>query len=135
PARIQAANHGGCARAEDLDSGTGPYARSDSHWRGTERRALGCDCVCCDRRGWPSSGHPDHAGGPTRSPRGRGEMIEGIRQIQELMEQQAYVTDRTIATTIFLAMELHKPVLIEGPAGVGKTEVAKVLASALATRL
>jgi MoxR-like ATPase len=62
-------------------------------------------------------------------------MIEGIRRIQELMEQQAYVTDRAIATTVFLAMELHKPVLIEGPAGVGKTEVAKVLAAALETRL
>ncbi len=62
-------------------------------------------------------------------------MIDGIRRIQELMEQQSYVTDRAIATTIFLAMELHKPVLIEGPAGVGKTEVAKVLAAALETRL
>jgi MoxR-like ATPase len=62
-------------------------------------------------------------------------MIEGIQRIQELMEQQAYVTDRAIATTIFLAMELHKPVLIEGPAGVGKTEVAKVLSAALETRL
>jgi MoxR-like ATPase len=62
-------------------------------------------------------------------------MIDGIRRIQELMEQQSYVTDRAIATTVFLAMELRKPVLIEGPAGVGKTEVAKVLAAALETRL
>ncbi len=62
-------------------------------------------------------------------------MIEGITRIQQLMEQQSYVTDRAIATTIFLAMELHKPVLIEGPAGVGKTEVAKVLAAALETKL
>jgi len=62
-------------------------------------------------------------------------MIDGIRRIQELMEQQSYVTDRAIATTVFLAMELHKPILIEGPAGVGKTEVAKVLAAALETRL
>jgi MoxR-like ATPase len=62
-------------------------------------------------------------------------VIEGIQRIQELMEQEHYVTDRSIATTVFLAMELRKPVLIEGPAGVGKTEVAKVLASALETRL
>ena len=62
-------------------------------------------------------------------------MIDGIARIQELMEQQSYVTDRAIATTIFLAMELHKPVLIEGPAGVGKTEVAKVLSAALETKL
>ncbi len=62
-------------------------------------------------------------------------MIEGIQRIQELMERESYITDRAIATTIFLATELRKPVLIEGPAGVGKTEVAKVLASALETRL
>ncbi len=62
-------------------------------------------------------------------------MIEGVRQVQELMESENYVTDRAIATTVFLAMQLRKPVLIEGPAGVGKTEVAKVLAHALDTRL
>lgn len=62
-------------------------------------------------------------------------MIEGIQRIQELMERQGYVTDRPIATTVYLAMELRKPLLIEGPAGVGKTEVAKVLAAALDTRL
>ncbi len=62
-------------------------------------------------------------------------MIEGVRSVQELMERENYVTDRAIATTVFLAMQLRKPVLIEGPAGVGKTEVAKVLAHALDTRL
>jgi len=62
-------------------------------------------------------------------------VIEGVRRVQELMERENYVTDRAIATTVFLAMEIRKPVLIEGPAGVGKTEVAKVLSDALATRL
>jgi MoxR-like ATPase len=62
-------------------------------------------------------------------------VIEGVRNVQELMERESYVTDRAIATTVFLAMQLRKPVLIEGPAGVGKTEVAKVLAHALNTRL
>jgi len=62
-------------------------------------------------------------------------VIEGVRRVQELMERENYVTDRAIATTVYLAMELRKPVLIEGPAGVGKTEVAKVLAHALGTRL
>src|SRR5919204_1122014 len=52
-----------------------------------------------------------------------------------MMERQAYITDRAIATTAFLAMELKKPVLIEGQAGVGKTEIAKVLATALDTEL
>ncbi len=62
-------------------------------------------------------------------------MIEGIRRIQEMMEREQYVTDRGIATTAYLAMELKKPVLIEGQAGVGKTEIAKVLSSALGTEL
>ncbi len=62
-------------------------------------------------------------------------MIEGIRRIQEMMERERYITDRAIATTAYLAMELKKPVLIEGQAGVGKTEIAKVLSSALDTEL
>jgi len=60
---------------------------------------------------------------------------EEVRQIQELLEQEAYVTDAAVATSLYLAMALRKPLLVEGPAGVGKTEVAKVLASALNTNL
>ena len=62
-------------------------------------------------------------------------MIEAVREIQDRLEGQHYVTDRAIATTVYLAMQLKKPVLIEGQAGVGKTEIAKVLASALDTNL
>ena len=62
-------------------------------------------------------------------------MIEGIRRIQNMLESQSYITDRAIATTVYLAMELRKPVLIEGQAGVGKTEIAKVLSRALDTDL
>jgi MoxR-like ATPase len=58
-----------------------------------------------------------------------------IRHIQELMEREAYVTDASVATAVHLAIALRKPLLIEGHAGVGKTEVAKVLASALGTNL
>jgi len=50
-------------------------------------------------------------------------------------EQLGYVTDRALATSVYLAMKLHKPLLIEGHAGLGKTEVAKVLAAMLGTRL
>jgi MoxR-like ATPase len=50
-------------------------------------------------------------------------------------ERLRYVTDAALATSIFLSTRLHKPLLIEGHAGLGKTEVAKVLASSLATRL
>lgn len=62
-------------------------------------------------------------------------MLPQIAEIQRQLEHEHYVTDRAIATTVYLAMQLRKPVLIEGQAGVGKTEVAKVLASALSTDL
>ncbi len=62
-------------------------------------------------------------------------MREEIRKIQELMESAEYVTDAPVATSVHLAMRLKKPLLIEGPAGVGKTEVAKVMARMLTTNL
>src|SRR6185503_10292518 len=62
-------------------------------------------------------------------------LLPAIAEIQAQLEDQHYVTDRAIATTIYLAMKLRKPVLIEGQAGVGKTEIAKVLAAALETDL
>ncbi len=62
-------------------------------------------------------------------------MREEIKKIQELMEGADYVTDPAIATSVHLAMTLRKPLLIEGHAGVGKTEVAKVMARMLGTRL
>ncbi len=46
-----------------------------------------------------------------------------------------YITDRRLATTVFLVSELNKPVLLEGPAGVGKTELAKTLAAVTGRRL
>jgi MoxR-like ATPase len=62
-------------------------------------------------------------------------MRDEIRKIQEMMEAADYVTDAPIATAVYLAMTLRKPLLIEGHAGVGKTEVAKVLARVLGTNL
>jgi len=62
-------------------------------------------------------------------------MREDIRKIQEMMEAAEYVTDAPVATSVHLAMRLRKPLLIEGPAGVGKTEVAKVMARMLGTNL
>ncbi len=58
-----------------------------------------------------------------------------IKKIQELMEAADYMTDAPVATSIYLAMTLRKPLLIEGHAGVGKTEAAKVLARVLGTNL
>src|ERR687888_380740 len=60
---------------------------------------------------------------------------EEIRKIQQLMEAADYVTDAPVATSVHLATRLRKPLLIEGHAGVGKTEIAKVMARMLGTNL
>lgn len=52
-----------------------------------------------------------------------------------LLESGRYVADRSLATALFLALRLGRPLLLEGDAGVGKTEVAKVLAATLGRRL
>jgi MoxR-like ATPase len=59
----------------------------------------------------------------------------GIPQITHALQQQGYIADRDVALSIHLSVVLRKPLLIEGAAGVGKTEVAKVMARALDTDL
>ena len=58
-----------------------------------------------------------------------------IRRIQDVMERESYITDRQVATSVHLAIALGKPLLVEGHPGVGKTEIAKVLARVLETDL
>lgn len=58
-----------------------------------------------------------------------------LQDIQNMLEQQGYITDKSVAISIFLSLQLNKPLLVEGPAGVGKTEIAKVMANALKTDL
>jgi MoxR-like ATPase len=60
---------------------------------------------------------------------------ESIDQLQEALRQELYIAERNLATSIYLALKLGKPLLVEGEAGVGKTEIAKVLASMLERRL
>ena len=52
-----------------------------------------------------------------------------------LLQSQGYVADRALATVLFLALRMKRPLLLEGEAGTGKTEIAKVLAAALGRRL
>lgn len=58
-----------------------------------------------------------------------------IEKIQEALRKQQYICDRSLATVIYLSITMGKPVLLEGEAGVGKTEIAKVLADVMETKL
>lgn len=60
-------------------------------------------------------------------------MKPDIRAMMEAMAEQGYIADPRIATALYLAREMRKPLLVEGEAGVGKTEIAKVLARMLDT--
>src|SRR5271165_4812133 len=66
---------------------------------------------------------------------GEAEKFNSVEALVEAFERSAYVLDRQLATSVYLLMKLGKPLLIEGHAGVGKTEVAKVLTSLLGTEL
>jgi MoxR-like ATPase len=58
-------------------------------------------------------------------------MFDSIEEVQKRLLDQSYIAGKKIATVVYLASKLNKPVLIEGPAGVGKTELAKVVAAAV----
>jgi len=58
-------------------------------------------------------------------------MFETITHLQTTLATQRYVCDHALATALFLALKLRRPLFLEGEAGVGKTEVAKVLAAVL----
>jgi len=57
-------------------------------------------------------------------------MFQSVTEVEERLSKQHYICDKKIATVVFLAQQLQKPVLVEGPAGVGKTELAKAVAAA-----
>ncbi len=58
-----------------------------------------------------------------------------VDEVSDLLARGSYLADRRLATALFLSLRLQRPLLLEGEAGVGKTEIAKVLAAALDTRL
>ena len=58
-----------------------------------------------------------------------------LNDMQAMLLHNGYITDDAVSMSVFLSIQLQKPLLIEGPAGVGKTEIAKVMATALATDL
>lgn len=57
--------------------------------------------------------------------------LHSIEAVQNALEAQEYVAERGLATTLFLGLDMGRPVFLEGEAGVGKTEIAKVLSAAL----
>jgi MoxR-like ATPase len=62
-------------------------------------------------------------------------MFDSVDEVQKRLLDQNYIAGKKIATVVYLASKLNKPVLVEGPAGVGKTELAKVVANAVGRKL
>ena len=62
-------------------------------------------------------------------------MLKSIEEVERRFAEQGYIADRTLATTVYLALALGKPIFLEGEPGVGKTEVAKVMAGIMETEL
>jgi MoxR-like ATPase len=67
--------------------------------------------------------------------RRRVEHIGSIDQLEGALLESSYLPDRGLATVLYLALQVRKPLLLEGEAGVGKTEAAKAIAQALGTRM
>ncbi|MEJ2350187.1 MAG: MoxR family ATPase [Anaerolineales bacterium] len=61
--------------------------------------------------------------------------LKSIDELQNALREQLYIADRGLATAVYLALKLGRPLFLEGEAGVGKTEVAKVLTEVLDTEL
>jgi len=61
--------------------------------------------------------------------------ISSIDAVQKMLDDQGYISDRALGTVVFLSLSLGRPLFLEGEAGVGKTEIAKALASGLNRRL
>lgn len=62
-------------------------------------------------------------------------MFDSVNSVQQTLQGQDYIAERGLATAIYLALRLGRPLFLEGEAGVGKTEIARVLSGALGSDL
>jgi MoxR-like ATPase len=85
--------------------------------------------------GTTESGRQRAARGTTNGQGLAGRTFDSVDALERSLREEKYVTERGLATTLYLTLALRKPLLLEGEAGVGKTEIAKTLATVLGTPL
>src|SRR5262249_29181203 len=90
---------------------------------------------CSRATGARATGPACRVGERAAEQRGQPRPLDSPDSIGAAFRERGYITDRSLSTAVFLALQLGRPLLLEGEAGVGKTELAKVLASSLGARL
>src|SRR5579862_58020 len=104
-------------------------------------RRDGTPSICllpgCPGRLWFADEGPQESNGATPSTGRRvtAGVPDSVDAALALLAAERYVAERSLATTVFLALKLGRPLFLEGEAGVGKTEIAKVLAAGLGRRM
>src|SRR5690606_34246853 len=104
----------------------------------SKRLVRGPSFACRKPRGSPPPGRlPPQAQRPANQPPCYTPFMipDSVDAVAQLLASGRYLADRRLATALFLSLRLQRPLLLEGEAGVGKTEIAKVLAATLDTRL